>query len=748
LIKRARDARIRNPMVGTANLLTHAFHSILARIPEQPQSGKYTTAKYTDGLTVTAPLLFDTASELAQNFQGRYRERYGVSPDWVAAYGYEATHQVVRALRNVIGDGNRGIADIRRGIRDDWLKGEADRNTPAQDKFGVTGETFFDAQGIAKKPIQIGQYDGQDVVSAPTQLRPLTQRGSTNYIAELKKGRMLYVNDRFMFKTNVVYTGIELHRVDDVNSVDNSVQLDFSIWFRYRGRKFSPADVTFLNASEPIVFSEPERSEKEGDMTFELYRIKERFRMDFSNTAAPYGSHIVGLAFRHKNLNRNNLLYVMDVLGMRLASGDGTLRDRIESSQALDSVPEWVMERAWLAQEVIRSTRQGRPEYVGYSGMEPDFSRIELGVMVREGGFNIREWLPDALLVYSGIFAFIGILFAFGIDTNTQGKFWRSTSWALRVFFWPLFLISAGNVLLDWAILSLPVHYVDSLVRVYHILWWLMPARLVTMAMERFIWLPLEARTERKIPNVIRMFARSVIYLFAIFGIIAFVYDQKLTSLLATGGLLTMIIGLAVQSNIANVFSGIVVNIERPFKVGDWVGVGDREPSKVIDITWRTVRLQTMAGEVISIPNAKASEATIINHTTSDRVRGSVDIHASPSYAPQEIIQRLNRVLDSIDGLAKLNPPRVIYQGITNLWGTWSAQYRILFWVREFDTQGGFKELINKRVWQVLQRDSVTFMADGMTVDPAYRINDEWDDESGRKDDDDDDDDDEEKDGG
>ena len=64
------------------------------------------------------------------------------------------------------------------------------------------------------------------------------------------------------------------------------------------------------------------------------------------------------------------------------------------------------------------------------------------------------------------------------------------------------------------------------------------------LAVDRFIWTPLQNRTGRKIPGSIRSFTSLIILLFALFGILAFVFNQQLTSLLATSGLLTMIIGL------------------------------------------------------------------------------------------------------------------------------------------------------------------------------------------------------------
>lgn len=100
---------------------------------------------------------------------------------------------------------------------------------------------------------------------------------------------------------------------------------------------------------------------------------------------------------------------------------------------------------------------------------------------------------------------------------------------------------------------------------IYESLWWIVAARLADMAVRRFIWVPLEIRTQRKVPDVMKFFVTLLLFVLAIAGITAFVFNQTLTSLLATSGVLAMVIGLAIQSNIANVFSGIILKDDPMF---------------------------------------------------------------------------------------------------------------------------------------------------------------------------------------
>ncbi len=82
------------------------------------------------------------------------------------------------------------------------------------------------------------------------------------------------------------------------------------------------------------------------------------------------------------------------------------------------------------------------------------------------------------------------------------------------------------------------------------------------------------------------------------FGIVAFTFDYPLTGFLATSGLVAGIIGFAARENISNIFSGIALNVERPFRIGDWIEVGDNK-GKVVNMTWRSTRIETSSENVV-----------------------------------------------------------------------------------------------------------------------------------------------------
>lgn len=707
ILKTLRDAKARNPVVGTSILATRAFQQAIGKTPE-------VVSRYTDGIVASTPLLFDTANEEAQGFNSRYQNKFGASSDWVAAYAFDAVNLIVQAfLSRPRPEDESPVEGGRRVIRE--ALGAAIK--PEDGIRGITGIKTFSEDGVAKTPVYMGRYDGRNMVSALTQLQPIKAGVAANFIEELKKGKVLYVNDRFMYKTNVVYTGVQIKEVSNLDVATGQVTIDFLMWFRYSG-DFRPEDLVFSNAVEPIVLDTPSAQQISRGLQYKLFEVKGTFGYNFSKVERPYGTVLIGFDFAHRTLNKNNLQYVTDVLGIGLA-GNTTFQQILERNQVLNPKLDWDIDRAWVSQEIVPIGTRGDPTYVGHGSVDPLFSRITMGILTSPARINVRDFVPEEYFVYLTIFGVLGTIFAIVMDRKKHGRFWSAQSWILRVMAWPVLLLAGGNLLLDFAVLELQDGYVDMIVLVYDCLWWIIPARLCGIALERFLWVPLEQHTRRMVPNVIRMFGSLNIYILAAFGIIAFVFDQKITSLLATSGLLAMIIGLAIQANISNVFSGIAINIERPFVVGDWVKIGDLEEGEVVDITWRTVRIKSRNGFTISIPNGQASEMAVHNYTAGKVTRLHFNLNIDPDVEPKGVQEVLLKALNKSDDVVKEPRPTVRYNGTVDGYNDWGGQFSIQYWIANYAMREQIASHVWDNVWDELEKAGLCGKVDESTAKPA-----------------------------
>ena len=105
-----------------------------------------------------------------------------------------------------------------------------------------------------------------------------------------------------------------------------------------------------------------------------------------------------------------------------------------------------------------------------------------------------------------------------------------------------------------------------------------------------------------------------LVYVVALVGIMDTVLKQPISAVLATSGVLAIVLGLALQNTLADVFSGLALNIERPFRAGEWITIPDGIEGQVMEINWRATRIKTASNNMIVIPNSVISKATITNH--------------------------------------------------------------------------------------------------------------------------------------
>ena len=613
------------------------------------------------GIVAATPVLFDTANESAQRFQTAYQQAFNRSPDWLATTAYEAAHYALSRLN---------VDETESGV--------------------MSQLRFVDRQ--AQVPIQMGIYNGDRLISAPVQLLPIAKGASFNYIDALRQGRVLYVNDRFMFKTNVVYVGVTLHEISQVDRQKETAMLDMSIWFRYRG-KFDPQNLQLLNAVEPVKFDQPEESKETEDVQYRRYRIKQQFQLNFTAEKRSYGHNIAGIAFRHRQLNRNNLSYVVDVLGMPTGSA---LLDDLRQRKVVKAGSDWEIENAWVSQDLMRERGDGAPQYVGMTGEQPLFSAITMGVMLKPETVTARDVIAPEYFIYIAIFGLLGVIAAIVLDARELGRYWPLQSWLLRLIFWPCLLLALGNLLIDWAFMHWVPASTRTLVTLYDCLWWVLGARLADMAIRRFLWAPLETRTGRKVPNIIKFIVSLLIFSLAFAGIVAVVFNQTLTSMLATSGVLAMIVGLAVQANIANVFSGIILNIERPFKVGDYVKINNII-GQVKDITWRTTRLESNDGPMVSLANSKVSESFMENYSQLPHgIAAEITIHTPPDTDQKLVHEIITQAVAHSKSIAFKDvpgyEPAVRYRGIVNVEGQWVAAFSVGYRVKILPKKGSARE--------------------------------------------------------
>jgi small-conductance mechanosensitive channel/CRP-like cAMP-binding protein len=155
-------------------------------------------------------------------------------------------------------------------------------------------------------------------------------------------------------------------------------------------------------------------------------------------------------------------------------------------------------------------------------------------------------------------------------------------------------------------------------------LWWCSLSFLVIEAIEYFIWTGMFARDgEMFAPRILKQTVTVLIILATAVAITRFVFDQPVTGLIATSGVLALILGYSAQNLLGDVFAGLALNLSQSFKLGDWIVTGDLA-GKVVESNWRYIKLETIFENELSIPNSVIATSAITNYTRPEKHRGVI----------------------------------------------------------------------------------------------------------------------------
>ncbi len=725
ILRNMKDALVLNPVMGPDAFASEAFQKGFDAFPKEKRNPGY----YTNGMYVTTPLIFDTTNEKGQDFKDRYSRKYGELPGWHAAFAYDSALVIVHGLKNIaLGNSAASLAEDRRKLRNFLAK----MNSADEAVEGVTGFNYFDQKGDAQKPVLIGVYKNRTIVSALTQFKAVTNPAVQAYMeASREKERAIEFDGYYMYRINVIYTGVELNEIRDMDFSDLSCTLDFFLWFRFQGAP-ELNQWTFLNAVEPLpqeveskfgkekpaaigVKIEPVRQKvTEDNLHYYLYRVRGRFRMDFLPGQSAYGEHMVGISFRHPELDRNNLIYVRDVMGMGEINDERDILAKMENDQVLSSAYNWKISQVSFFQDTVDEISKGNPEYLNVIGSTVSYSRFNVGLLIVPDKLILRNLIPKKMVGYMfALSIFFFLLIPMMGKTKKFSPFIK-TLWIFH-FFFAFFLLMSGEYFIINHLGA--TYYLEPVMLVINILWWFIPAYFLSKGARKFIWDPLEEKTGRKVPHVVKNALGIIIYVLAFFGVVAFVFNHPLTSLLASTGVAAMILGLALQVNISNIFSGIAINVERPFRVGDWVKINDFKEGKVIDINWRTTRIKTRDDTILCISNGQASESVIENFSYPDEgVYQYFTVHIDPVHPPERVKKILLDAALSTDCVEKEPPPSTRFLGLTaGMTGqskSWAANYLVSVYVKDYGKKFAYNEAIWANIWIHLRQAGIRHVID------------------------------------
>lgn len=152
----------------------------------------------------------------------------------------------------------------------------------------------------------------------------------------------------------------------------------------------------------------------------------------------------------------------------------------------------------------------------------------------------------------------------------------------------------------------------------------------------------------------------AIVYLGVALSIMGFVFGAPIGTLAATSGVVAIILGLALQNTLGDLFSGIALTLGRPFAIGDWIQLNDGVEGRVVENNWRSTQLLTGAHNIVVLPNSILAKVGLTNISRPDETHQiGLVIRIAAGPRPEIVQEVMQRALDNCGQIVH-EPPAIV----------------------------------------------------------------------------------------
>ena len=206
-----------------------------------------------------------------------------------------------------------------------------------------------------------------------------------------------------------------------------------------------------------------------------------------------------------------------------------------------------------------------------------------------------------------------------------------------------------------------------------------------------------------RVPALFLDLSRFILVLIGTSIVFSYVWGKDLSGLLTALGVGSIVIGLALQDTLGNVFAGVSILFERPYVEGDWIRYGEHL-GQVVEINWRSTRLETHFGDTIIVPNGEMARSVLMNENNRVKPRyETYDIGFSYAHPPNEVKRVLLGTVAGTEGVLDDPPPQVYVMG----YGDSSIDYQIRFAVYDLAGLPAIRDNFVTRIWYAAKRNGL-----------------------------------------
>ncbi len=210
--------------------------------------------------------------------------------------------------------------------------------------------------------------------------------------------------------------------------------------------------------------------------------------------------------------------------------------------------------------------------------------------------------------------------------------------------------------------------------------------------------------TDNKVPKLFLDLGRILVIALGIALTLSLVWGLDLSQLITALGVSSIVLGLALQDTLGNLFNGITLINERPFKVGDYIEV-DGHDGRVVEVNWRAVRLLTRERDLIVLPHLKVAQSAIMNHSQpEEHWAQKVMLGFSYDHPPNFVKRIMLETCAATPGILTHPPAEAKVDDFADSAVVYEVEYYIANYGQAEDVKNDFMT----RVWYAAQRHDIS----------------------------------------
>jgi small-conductance mechanosensitive channel/CRP-like cAMP-binding protein len=218
-------------------------------------------------------------------------------------------------------------------------------------------------------------------------------------------------------------------------------------------------------------------------------------------------------------------------------------------------------------------------------------------------------------------------------------------------------------------------------------------------------------RVRRDFSNILRDLISLSLYAAVLVGVLAADFQVNVYSLVASVGILGVVIGFAVQQTLGDIFSGLALQLQRPFDHGDWVRSG-QFLGRVQSIGVRSTTVITRGNERLEIPNSTIAKEVLTNYGTPP-VCDEISVGISYNEPPNRVREIVLKVMIDVPHVLTDPSPEVLAWE----YGDSAIKYRIKYWIPDYTLQEQIRNSLVTSLWYSLRRNSMEIPFPIHTID-------------------------------